>query len=333
MATVMKIGNTNIENGIFLAPMEDVSDYPFRMICKKFGADVVYSEFISPEALIRDAAKAFKKMTIHPEEHPIGIQIYGNRVDSMVRAAQIAEEKGPDFIDINFGCPVKKVALKGAGAGLLLDIPQMIKICEEVVKHTIIPVTAKTRLGWDSDSIVILEVAEKMESVGIEALTLHARTRAQAFKGDANWEWITKVKKTVQIPVIGNGDITEPHHVKRMFDQTGCDAVMIGRGAVHNPWIFKQAKEFMKAGTILPPPDLTERVDTLKDHLQFSVEYKGEPRGVYEMRKHFSGYLKGLPNISKFRLELMQYESLDKILDRLDQFLAEQNLEVDLLEI
>ena len=238
----MRIGNLNIDQGIFLAPMEDVSDYPFRMICRKLGADVVYSEFISSEALIREAAKAFMKMTIREAEHPIGIQIYGNRVEAMVKAAQMAEDKGPDFIDINFGCPVKKVALKGAGAGLLLDIPLMIKICEEVVKHTALPVTAKTRLGWDSDSIVIKDVARQMEDVGIEALTLHARTRAKGFKGEADWAWIKEVKETIKIPVIGNGDVTRPEQVREMFDITGCDAVMIGRGAIHNPWIFRQAK-------------------------------------------------------------------------------------------
>jgi len=327
----MNIGNIKIENGIFLAPMEEVSDYPFRMICKKMGADVLYSEFISSEALIRDAEKAFKKMTILPGEHPIGIQIYGNRVEAMVEAAQIAQEKDPDFIDINFGCPVKKVALKGAGAGLLRDIPLMIKICEEVVKHTSLPVTAKTRLGWDTNDIVIIDVAKQMESVGIEALTLHARTRAQAFKGEADWQWIAETKNAVNIPVIGNGDVTEPQHVKEMFDLTGCDAVMIGRGAIHNPWIFRQAKEFLNSGIIPPSPDLKEKIDLLILHLKYSVEYKGERRGVLEMRKHYSGYLKGLPNISKFRLQLMQYTTLEPIIELLNKLKSSSTV-IDVLE-
>jgi len=315
----MNIGKLNIEQGIFLAPMEDVSDYPFRMICRQLGADVVYSEFISSEALIREAAKAFMKMTIRDEEHPIGIQIYGNRVEAMVKAAQIAEEKEPDFIDINFGCPVKKVALKGAGAGLLLDIPLMIKICEEVVKHTRVPVTAKTRLGWDSDSIVIKEVAKQMEDVGIEALTLHARTRAQGFKGEADWTWIKEVKETVAIPVIGNGDVTKPEQVREMFDITGCDAVMIGRGAIHNPWIFRQARSYLQTGNSGPDANLKERIQVLKDHYTYSAEYKGEKRGLLEMRKHISGYLKELPNISKFRSELMHDLTLKQILEKLDE--------------
>jgi tRNA-dihydrouridine synthase B len=315
----MNIGQLIIDRGIFLAPMEDVSDYPFRMICKNLGADLVYSEFISSEALIREAVKAFKKMSIRAEEHPIGIQIYGNRVEAMVKAAQIAEEKQPDFIDINFGCPVKKVALKGAGAGLLLDIPLMIKICEEVVKHTELPVTAKTRLGWDSDSIVIKEVAEQMESVGIEALTLHARTRAQGFKGEADWNWIREVKETVTIPVIGNGDVTKPEQVREMFESTGCDAVMIGRGAIHNPWIFRQAKSHLHTGITGPDVTLKERIQVLKDHYRYSAEYKGEKRGVLEMRKHISGYLKGLPHISKFRSELMQDLNLMQVLNKLDE--------------
>ena len=315
----MNIGELDIEQGIFLAPMEDVSDYPFRMICRKLGADVVYSEFISSEALIREAAKAFMKMTIRQEEHPIGIQIYGNRVEAMVKAAQIAEEKEPDFIDINFGCPVKKVALKGAGAGLLLDIPLMIKICEEVVKHTCLPVTAKTRLGWDANSIVIIDVARQMESVGIEALTLHARTRAQGFKGDADWSWIKEVKDSVSIPIIGNGDVTNPEQVRDMFDLTGCDAVMIGRGAIHNPWIFRQSKSYIVAGVIEPDAELKERIEILKDHYSYSVEYKGEKKGILEMRKHISGYLKSLPNIAKFRSELMNDLTLVQVHEKLDE--------------
>ena len=325
----MKIGDLNIEKGIFLAPMEEVSDYPFRMVCRKLGADMVYSEFISSEALIREAAKAFQKMAIRPEEHPIGIQIYGNRVGAMIRAAQLAEEKKPDFIDINFGCPVKKVALKGAGAGLLRDVPLLIQICKEVVKHTSIPVTAKTRLGWDADSIVITEVAKQMEAVGIEALTLHARTRNQGFKGEADWTWIRKVKETVNIPVIGNGDVIRPEHVKDMFDETGCDAVMIGRGAIHNPWIFRQAKTFLNSGNSGPEVSLEERIQVLKEHLRFSLDYKGEPKGIYEMRKHFSGYLKGLPNISKFRLELMQFTSLDPIHEKLEKIFQYYSEELD----
>jgi tRNA-dihydrouridine synthase B len=317
----MQIGNLHIDRGIFLAPMEDVSDYPFRMICKQLGADVVYSEFISSEALIREAAKAFQKMTIHPDEHPIGIQIYGNRVEAMVRAAQIAEEKGPDFIDINFGCPVKKVALKGAGAGLLRDVPLMIEICNAVVRNTDLPVTAKTRLGWDNDSIVILDVARRMQDVGIKALTLHARTRAQGFKGEADWQWIRMVRETVGMPVIGNGDITRPGDVKRMFEETGCDAVMIGRGAIHNPWIFSQSKVFLETGVIPPDPLLSEKINLLKMHLKFSIEYKGEYRGVVEMRKHYTGYLKGLPNIAAVRAELMTYTEPDPVFRKLDEVL------------
>jgi nifR3 family TIM-barrel protein len=315
----MKIGKIEIAQGIFLAPMENVSDYPFRMVCKKLGADVVYSEFISSEALIREAQKAFKKMTILPAERPIAIQIYGNRVEAMVRAAQIAEEKQPDFIDINFGCPVKKVALKGAGAGLLRDIPLMIKICQEVVKHTILPVTAKTRLGWDTDSIIITDIARRMEDVGIAALALHARTRSQGFKGEADWTWIEKVKKVVRIPVIGNGDIIRPEQVKEMFDQTGCDAVMIGRGAIHNPWIFKQAKNYLLSGETGPDADLEERIHILKEHMKYNIEYKGEYKGVIEMRKHLSGYLKNLPNIASFRSELMQFTTLNEVNQKFDE--------------
>jgi tRNA-dihydrouridine synthase B len=318
----IKYGKYEIEQGLFLAPMEDVSDYPFRMICKKLGADVMYSEFISSEALIRDAEKAFKKMTIKPEEHPIGIQIYGNRIEAMVEAAQIAEEKGPDFIDINFGCPVKKVALKGAGSGLLQDIPKMIKMCEAVVRATELPVTAKTRLGWDAENIQITEIAKQMEGVGIEALAIHGRTRAQQYKGEADWEWIAKTKQAVNIPIIGNGDIIEPQQAIEYLDKYGVDAVMIGRGAIHNPWIFRDAKIYRETGVVPELPTIAERVNILKQHYLYNVEYKGEKRGVKEMRKHVSGYLKGLPHIAKFRARMVRIDTLDEIIEMLEMLKA-----------
>ncbi len=320
-----------IENGLFLAPMEDVSDYPFRMICKKLGADVVYSEFISSEALIRDAEKAFKKMTIREEERPVGIQIYGNRIEAMVDAAQIAEEKKPDFIDINFGCPVKKVALKGAGSGLLREVPKMIKMCEAVVRSTGIPVTAKTRLGWDENSIEIVEIAKMMEGVGIEALAIHGRTRAQRYKGDADWEWIARTKEAVNMPVIGNGDVVDPIDAIERFGKYGVDAVMIGRGAIHNPWIFRDAKTYRETGVVPPRPSLDERIDLCKEHYLHSIDYKGVRKGTIEMRKHVSGYLKGLPHISKFRADLMQHTELGPVFEMLEELRTADNIR-DMIE-
>ena len=323
---IIKYGKYEIDKGLFLAPMEDVSDYPFRMICKKLGADVMYSEFISSEALIRDAEKAFRKLIIKPEEHPIGIQIYGNRIEAMVEAAQIAEEKGPDFIDINFGCPVKKIALKGAGSGLLQDIPKMIKMCEAVVRSVELPVTAKTRLGWDAETISIIDIAKQMEGVGIEALAIHGRTRAQQYKGAADWDWIAKTKQAVNIPIIGNGDITEPQQAIEYLDKYGVDAVMIGRGAIHNPWIFRDAKAYRETGIVPELPTIKERVEILKEHYYYNVEYKGEKRGVMEMRKYVSGYLKGLPHISKFRQKMVRIEKLDEVLEMLEAFKANPHI-------
>lgn len=322
----IKYGNHTIDKGLFLAPMEDVSDYPFRMVCKQLGADVMYSEFISSEALIRDAEKAFKKMTIRPEEHPIGIQIYGNRIEAMVEAAQIAEAKEPDFIDINFGCPVKKVALRGAGSGLLQDIPKLIAMCDAVIKAVKIPVTAKTRLGWDAQDISIINVAKQMEDVGIKALAIHGRTRQQKYKGEANWEWIAKAKQAVNIPIIGNGDVVDPVSAIEHFETYGVDAVMIGRGAIHNPWIFRDAKAYRETGHIPDPPTIKERVEMLQQHYRYSVEYKGERKGVIEMRKHISGYLKGLPHIARFRQQMVQIETLSAVLEMLDMLKSSQTI-------
>ena len=322
---IIEFGDYKIEKGLFLAPMEGVTNYPFRMICKELGADMVYSEFISSEALVREVEKIFRKMTIKPEEHPVGIQIYGSRVEAMVRSAQLAEEMGPDFIDINFGCPIRKVALQGAGAGLLRDVPRMIAISKAVAQAVEVPVTAKTRLGWDDDSIQIVEIAKQLEDVGIECLAIHARTREQLYKGRADWEWIRKTKEAVSIPVIGNGDVTTVQQVKQMFDETGCDAVMIGRGAINNPWLFRDARKYLESGELPGPPSLQERVDICKKHYLYDMEYKGEGRAVVEMRKYLSGYLKGLPYIAKFRLGLMQFDKHGPVFERLDRLVEERD--------
>ena len=317
----MKIGNLDIDRGLLLAPMEDVTDLPFRVICKRLGADVVYTEFVNSEGLVRGSKKTEQKMFFWPEERPIGIQIYGGEIASMAGAAEKAESYHPDLIDINCGCWVKDVAMRGAGAGLLRDIPRMEKIASTVVKAVSVPVTLKTRLGWDKNSIRILDVARMCEDVGISALTVHCRTRDQGHKGDVDYSWIPQLKAAVHIPIIVNGDIVTPQNVKAVFDTTGADAVMIGRGAVVNPWIFRQTKHYFSTGEILPEPTVEERVALLREHLRLSVEYKGERAGVIELRKHYSGFLRGLPHVSKIRMELMQFTEAGPILDHLTRFL------------
>ncbi|MGA7161977.1 MAG: tRNA dihydrouridine synthase DusB [Bacteroidota bacterium] len=319
----MKIGSIDIAHPILLAPMEDVTDLPFRLICKRLGADIVYTEFVNSEGLVRNSEKTKKKMFFSEEERPFGIQIYGGEEASMEGAARIAESLDPDLIDINCGCWVKDVAMRGAGAGLLKDLPRMEKIVSLVVKATHTPVTVKTRLGWDENSIRIVEVAKMLEGIGVKGLTVHCRTRAQAHKGIPDYTWIPKIKAVVSIPVVVNGNILEPDDVQKVIDETGCDGVMIGRGAIDNPWIFQQAKTFLAAGIVLKNVPIEERVAVCIEHLKLSVEYKGERTGVLEMRKHYSGYLRGLPNIAKLRAELMTFTTAEPLIERLMQFIDE----------
>ncbi len=309
---------------IILAPMEDVTEPPFRLICKRLGADITYTEFISSDGLIRDARKARKKLFLYEEERPAAIQIFGKNSDIMSVAAKIAETANPDFIDINCGCWVKDVALKGAGAGFLKDVPGMKNLAESVLRSVKLPVTLKTRLGWDKDSIVIVEVAKIMEEIGIQALTVHCRLRAQGNKGDADWSWIKKIKDSgVKIPIILNGNIKTPEDVKFVFENYEPDAVMIGQAAISNPWIFMQAKFFLKNGYNEEPPDLKERINTCLEHLKLAVEFKGEKYGVMEFRKHYAGYLRDYSNISQIRLELMKFTEYRPIEERLIKFREE----------
>ncbi|MCX7878424.1 MAG: tRNA dihydrouridine synthase DusB [Ignavibacteria bacterium] len=304
---------------ILLAPMEDVTEPPFRLICKRLGADVVYTEFISSEGLIRDARKAKEKLFFYEEERPIAIQIYGGIEESMAESAKICESAGPDFIDINCGCWVKNVALRGAGAGLLRDLPKMKRIAQAVMSNTNLPVTLKTRLGWDADTIVIVDVAKMLEDIGIKALTVHCRLRSQGNKGEADWTWIKKIKEAgVKIPVILNGGIQCPQDVKFVFETYQPDAVMIGQGAIFNPWIFKQSKDFLQTGKYNEPL-IEEKIKVLKEHLALNVRYKGEIKGIIEFRKFYSGYLRNLPEISRYRAELMKINSYNEVLKKLEE--------------
>lgn len=318
---MVKIGNIQLtEFPILLAPMEDVSDPPFRAVCKDNGADLMYTEFISSEGLIRDAIKSRKKLDIFDYERPIGIQIFGGDEESLALAAKIVEVTNPDLLDINFGCPVKKVALRGAGAGVLKDIDLMVRLTSAVVKATSLPVTVKTRLGWDDNTRNIEEVAERLQDVGIKALAIHGRTRTQMYKGEADWTLIGKVKNNprIHIPIFGNGDIDSPEKALEYKNRYGVDGIMIGRAAIGYPWIFNEIKHFIKTGTHLAPPSIEDRVAVCKKHLTKSVEWKNPVVGVNEMRRHYSNYLKGLPNIKEYRNKLVTLTSVDEILAVLD---------------
>jgi len=319
---VVKIGDLEIgEFPLLLAPMEDVSDPPFRALCKQQGADLMYTEFIAAEGLIRDAAKSLHKLDIYDYERPMGIQIFGDKIDVMCDAAAIAEAAGPELVDINFGCPVKKVACKGAGSGALLDIPKMVKMTEEIVKRCSLPVTVKTRLGWDHDSIRIVEVAKRLQDVGIKALTIHGRTRQQMYKGEADWTWIAKVKEQqdIYIPIFGNGDIDSPEKALEYKNRFGVDGIMIGRAAIGYPWIFKEVKHFFATGEKLSPPDIRERVDVCKRHLAFSVQWKGPKEGIFEMRMHYTNYFRGIQNFKPYRQRLVEAASYEDTLAILDE--------------
>ncbi len=300
---------------MFLAPMEDITDPSFRYICKKFGVDVVYTEFISSDGLIRDGVKSVKKLDIFDYERPVGIQLYGHLIESMTEAARLADQANPDLIDINFGCPVRKIAHRGAGAGMLRNIPLMIEMTKAIIEVTGKPVTVKTRLGWDENSKNIVDVSLQLQDAGIEALTIHGRTRAQLYKGTADWTLIGEVKKhpDIHIPVIGNGDVTGPEVASEMFKQHGVDGIMIGRASIGKPWIFRDIKHYLQTGELLPEPVLDEKVEIAKEHFEKSLEWKKEPVGIYEMRRHFSNYFKGLPHFKETRLRLLTSMDVDEI--------------------
>lgn len=323
---MVKIGDVNIADfPLLLAPMEDVSDPPFRALCKMHGADLMYTEFISSEGLIRDAAKSVQKLDIFEYERPIGIQIFGGDIESMIRAAEITESANPDIIDINFGCPVKKVTCKGAGAGILKDIPKMVAMTEAIIKRTSKPVTVKTRLGWDTETMYIEEVAQRLQDVGIAALSVHGRTRVQMYKGEADWSLISKVAENpnIHIPIFGNGDITGPEKAKEYKDKYKVDGIMIGRASIGHPWIFREIKHYLATGEILDPPTLQERVEAVHFHLTKSIEWKGERVGVVEMRRHYANYFKGLDHFKPFRQRLVTELEPQALFDCLEEIASE----------
>jgi hypothetical protein len=315
---LIKIGNIELPDfPLLLAPMEDVSDPPFRALCKEQGADVVYTEFISSEGLIRSAQKSVMKLDIFEKERPVGIQIFGANLDSMLQSVDIVESVKPDIIDINFGCPVKKVVSKGAGAGILKDIDLMVKLTREMCKRTKLPITIKTRLGWDENSIKIVEVAERLQDVGAKAIAIHGRTRAQMYKGNADWTLISEVKNNQRmiIPIFGNGDINSPEKARIMRDEYGLDGAMIGRTAIGNPWFFNEVKQYLKNGETIESPSIGQRITTAKRHLEMSIKWKGERLGLLETRRHYSNYFKGIPDFKPYRTRLVTCDAIDDIMD------------------
>lgn len=326
---MVKIGNITLgEFPLLLAPMEDVSDPPFRAVCKEQGADLMYTEFISSEGLIRDALKSKKKLDIFEYERPIGIQLFGSDIENMRKSTEISSAVHPDLIDINYGCPVKNVACRGAGAALLQDIPKMVKMTEAVIKSTSLPVTVKTRLGWDEHTKNITEVAERLQDIGIQALTVHGRTRIQMYKGEADWELIARIKenKRINIPIFGNGDIDSPEKAKEYRNRYGVDGIMIGRAAIGYPWVFQEIRHYLLYGEVLTPPDVPERVRVVRAHLNFSLRWKGERTGMVEMRRHYTNYFRHLQDFRQFRsrlVETMDPIELHNILDEIAAYYAE----------
>ena len=326
---MIKIGNIELPKfPLLLAPMEDVSDPPFRRLCKMHGADLMYSEFISSEGLIRDAMKSRKKLDIFDYERPVGIQIFGGDEEAMALSAKIVETVNPDLVDINFGCPVKKVVCKGAGAGVLKDIDLMVRLTKAVVNSTHLPVTVKTRLGWDTETINIMEVAERLQEAGIKALNIHARTRSQMYKGEADWDFISRVKNNpnIEIPIFGNGDVDSPEKALEYRQKYDCDGIMIGRGAIGYPWIFNEIKHFFETGEKLPAPTITQRLEAVRQHAEWSTEWKGERLGLIEMRQHYSNYFRGIPHFKEWRmkfLEVFTLEEMDQVIAEADSFYRE----------